>query len=71
VLTKKIGAQGAVGCSRRVGSVRQAYQRPVWTARRMVQGGEAADQLDCECGGESVLRRSSFRLTNTCYCLVT
>src|SRR5215472_16032170 len=34
-------------------------------------GGEAADQLDCECGGESVLRRSSFRLMNTCYCLVT
>jgi hypothetical protein len=28
VPTKKIGAQGAVGCSRRVGSARQAYQRP-------------------------------------------
>ena len=39
VLTKKIGAQGAVGCSRRVGSVRQAYQRPVGTAMGKVQGG--------------------------------
>src|SRR5215469_10767270 len=46
VLTKKIGAQGAVGCSRRVGSVRQAYQRPVWTARRMVQGA----QVDFDAG---------------------
>src|SRR5262249_9662526 len=45
VLTKKIGAQGAVGCSRRVGSVRQAYQRPVWTARRMVQGARASRAL--------------------------
>lgn len=32
VLTEQVGAQGAVGCSWRVGSVRQAYQRPVWTA---------------------------------------
>jgi hypothetical protein len=38
VLTKKVGAQGAVGCSRRVGSVRQAYQRPGWTALGKVQG---------------------------------
>jgi hypothetical protein len=40
VLTKKVGAQGAVGCSRRVGSVRQAYQRPGWTALGKVQGGQ-------------------------------
>src|SRR5262249_23707124 len=50
VLTKKIGAQGAVGCSRRVGSVRQAYQRPVWTARRMVQGGETLSLCARACG---------------------
>ena len=46
VLTKNIGAQGAIGRSQRVGSVHQAYQRPVRTARRKVQGPGAIAACD-------------------------
>jgi hypothetical protein len=60
VLTKKIGAQGAVGCSRRVGSVRQAYQRPVRTALGKVQGARGNSRLYRD--QEVTLRAASGRL---------